>query len=58
MLRKLLDFLRGKADAPGAAPPAPPPADHGPVVPVGPPTSGPTTPAMELETDEVDPTRE
>ncbi len=57
MFRKLVDFLRGKADAPGAAPPAPTPPDHGPVVPVAPPTSGPA-PAMELDTDEVDPTRE
>jgi hypothetical protein len=58
VLRRLLDFLRGRPDAPGAAPPPAPHApEQGPVVPVAPPTSGPA-PAMELETDEVDPARE
>jgi hypothetical protein len=57
VFRKLLDFLRGKPDAPGAAPPAPPEPEQGPVIPVGPPTSGPA-PAQELQTDSVDPARE
>jgi hypothetical protein len=32
--------------------------EHGPVVPVAPPTSGPSTPAMEVDTESVDPNRE
>ena len=57
MLRKLLEFLRGKPDAPGAAPPARAAPEHGPVVPVAPPTSGPA-PAQEVDTESVDPARE
>jgi hypothetical protein len=47
MLRKLLDFLRGRSDAPGAAPPAQP-AEHGPGVPVAPPTT-PYPPAIDVD---------
>ena len=56
MLRKLLDFLRGTPDAPGAAPPREP-DEQGPIVPVGPPTSG-QPPAMEIDAESADPTPE
>lgn len=32
--------------------------EHGPIMPVNPPTSGPSTPAMEVDTESTDPTRE
>lgn len=32
--------------------------EHRPVMPVNPPTSGPSTPAMEVDTESTDPERE